>query len=241
MGEPLLQADGVRKIYQGARTSDGEQIFPGIMPGGEAGQGGWSTWITGTDPGRGSHFTLGFPALKNIVFENPDWDFRTFRFDRTQGFDSDVDFLDQKMGPIINNINPDLRTFQANGGKLIQYHGWADPDISPVNSINYYQSVVQFMDRDGHGLSETKNFYRLFMVPGMFHCQGGPGPNTFDALAALEQWKEKGAAPEKMVATHVSNGAVDRSRPLCPYPQEAQWKGSGSTDQADSFACALPK
>jgi feruloyl esterase len=90
-------------------------------------------------------------------------------------------------------------------------------------------------------LSETKNFYRLFMVPGMFHCQGGPGPNTFDALAALEQWKEKGAAPEKMVATHVSNGAVDRSRPLCPYPQEAQWKGSGSTDQADSFACALPK
>jgi len=235
------QVEAVRKIYQGARTSDGEQIFPGIMPGGEAGQGGWSTWITGTDPGRGSHFTLGFPALKNIVFENPDWDFRTFRMDRVQGFDSDVDFLDAKMGPIINNINPDLRAFQANGGKLIQYHGWADPDISPINSINYYQSVVQFMDRDGHGLSETKNFYRLFMVPGMFHCQGGPGPNTFDALAALEQWKEKGAAPEKMVATHVSNGAVDRSRPLCPYPQEAQWKGSGSTDQADSFACALPK
>ena len=97
------------------------------------------------------------------------------------------------------------------------------------------------MDRDGHGLSETKNFYRLFMVPGMFHCQGGPGPNTFDALAALEQWKEKGAAPEKMVATHATNGSVDRSRPLCPYPQEAQWKGSGSTDQAENFACALPK
>ena len=235
------QVEAIRKIYQGARTSDGEQIFPGIMPGGEAGQGGWSTWITGTDPGRGSHFTLGFPALKNIVFENPDWDFRTFRFDRTQGFDSDVDFLDQKMGPIINNVNPDLRVFQANGGKLIQYHGWADPDISPINSINYYQSVVQFMNRDGHGLSETQSFYRLFMVPGMFHCNGGPGPNTFDALAALEQWTERGSAPEKMIATHATNGAVDRTRPLCPYPQEAQWKGAGSTDQADNFACALPK
>ena len=145
------------------------------------------------------------------------------------------------MGPIINNINPDLRAFQANGGKLIQYHGWADPDISPINSINYYQSVVQFMDRDGRGLSETKGFYRLFMVPGMFHCNGGPGPNTFDALSALEQWKEKGAAPEQMVATHATNGAVDRTRPLCPYPQEAQWKGTGSTDQADNFACALPR
>ena len=110
------------------------------------------------------------------------------------------------MGPIINNINPDLHAFRANGGKLIQYHGWADPDISPLNSINYYQSVVQFLNRDGHGSSETKSFYRLFMVPGMFHCNGGPGPNTFDALGALEQWKEKGTAPDRIVASHVTNG-----------------------------------
>jgi len=134
-----------------------------------------------------------------------------------------------------------LRAFQANGGKLIQYHGWADPDISPLNSVNYYQNVVQFMDRNGRGLSETKNFYRLFMVPGMYHCNGGPGPNAFDPLSALEQWKEKGTAPDRMVASHATNGTVDRTRPLCPYPQEAQWKGSGSTDQADNFVCALPK
>jgi len=75
----------------------------------------------------------------------------------------------------------------------------------------------------------------------MYHCNGGPGPNTFDALSALEQWKEKGTAPDRMVASHASNGVVDRTRPLCPYPQEAQWKGSGSTDQADNFVCALPK
>ena len=233
--------EAVKKIYQGARTSDGEQIFPGIMPGSEAGQGGWSTWITGTDPGRGSHFTLGFPALKNIVFENPDWDFRTFRFDRTQGFDSDVDFMDAKMGPIINNINPDLRAFQANGGKLIQYHGWADPDISPINSINYYQSVVQFMDRDGPRSERDQEFLSPVHGARNVPLPRRPGPEYLRRANALEQWKEKGAAPEKMVATHVTNGNVDRSRPLCPYPQEAQWKGSGSTDQADNFVCALPK
>jgi feruloyl esterase len=233
-------AGGRGEKFIRGREPPKEKSFPASCPVAKLAR-GVEHLIAGTDPGRGSHFTLGFPALKNIVFENPDWDFRTFRFDRVQGIDSDVDFLDAKMGPIINNINPDLRAFQANGGKLIQYHGWADPDISPLNSINYYQSVVQFMDRGGHGLSETKDFYRLFMVPGMFHCNGGPGPNTFDTLGALEQWKEKGAAPDKMIATHATNGAVDRTRPLCPYPQEAQWKGSGSTDQADNFACALPK
>jgi feruloyl esterase len=79
------------------------------------------------------------------------------------------------------------------------------------------------------------------MVPGMFHCNGGPSPNTFDAIGALEQWQDKGAAPDRIVAAHLTNGAVDRTRPLCPYPQEAKWKGAGSTDQADNFACALPK
>jgi feruloyl esterase len=91
------------------------------------------------------------------------------------------------------------------------------------------------------GSRETKEFYRLFMVPGMQHCNGGPGPNTFDTVSALEQWVEKSVPPDKMVASHSTNGAVDRTRPLCPYPQEAQWKGSGSTDQAENFVCALPK
>ena len=166
----------MKKIYQGARTSDGEQIFPGIMPGGEAGQGGWSNWITGNDPGRGAHMTLGFPALKNIVFANPDWDFRTFRFDRVQGFDSDVDFLDATMGPIINNINPDLHAFRANGGKLIQYHGWADPDISPLNSINYYQSVVQFLNRDGHGRAKPRAFIACSWCPECFTATAARAP-----------------------------------------------------------------
>lgn len=225
------QVATVKKIYQGGHTSDGQQIFPGIMPGGEAGQGGWSTWITGTGPGRGSHSTLGMPFFRYIVFEDPNWDFRSFRFDRTPGFDSDVDFTDDKLGAIFNNMNPDLTAFRAHGGKLIQYHGWADPDISPLNSINYFESVNK-------KIGDTKSFYRLYMVPGMFHCNGGPGPNTFDTISALEQWVEHGKTPDRIVAT---GGAVkDRTRPLCPFPQEAKWRGSGSTDQEANFVCALP-
>ena len=228
------QVETAKKIYQGTRTESNGQIFPGIMPGSEAGQGGWGTWITGNAPGGGSHTTLGMPFMRNIAFEDPNWDFRAFRWERTQGIDSDVDFIDAKLGPILNNMNPDLKAFQARGGKLIQYHGWADPDISPLNSVNYFESVQKTM-------GDSKSFYRLFMVPGMYHCSGGPGPNTFDTVAALEQWAEQGKAPEQIVASHSTNNAVDRTRPLCPYPQEAQYKGTGSTDKAESFSCALPK
>jgi feruloyl esterase len=161
---------------------------------------------------------------------------------RADGFDSDVDYIDQTLGPIFNNMNPDLSAFRAHGGKLIQYHGYSDPDISPLNSINYYESVVQLENRGaGRGLAGTKGFYRLFMVPGMYHCRGGPGPDSFDSVKALEDWVERGAAPDRIVASHSTNGAVDRTRPLCPYPQEAQWKGSGSTDQAENFVCGPPR
>jgi feruloyl esterase len=227
------QVETVKKIYQGGRTSDGQQIFPGILPGGE-GPGGWPTWITGAAPGRGSHTSLGMPVFNYLVFNDPKWDFRTFRWDRTDDIDSDVELVDAALGPILNNINPDLAAFRSGGGKLIQYHGYSDPDISPLNSINYYQSVEQKM-------GDPRAFYRLFMVPGMFHCNGGPGPNVFDTVTALEQWVEQGKAPAQMVASHSTGGKVDRTRPLCPFPQEAQWKGSGSSDQAENFVCALPK
>ena len=111
----------------------------------------------------------------------------------------------------------------------------SDPDITPLNSINFYESVAK-------ATPGTDDFYRLFMVPGMHHCGGGPGPAKFDMVAALEQWVEHGKAPDRIVASHVTSaGAVDGTRPLCPYPQEAQWNGSGSTDDAQNFVCAVPK
>lgn len=222
------QVDAVKKLYQGP----GREIYPGLLPGGETGPGGWSNWITGPQQGASGHANLGLPFFKYVVFEDPNWDFRSFKFETARGFDNDVEFTDHKLASIFNATDPDLSAFRANGGKLIQYHGWSDPDITPLNSINYYQSAAK-------ATPNANDFYRLFMVPGMQHCGGGPGPTKFDMVAALEQWVEHGTAPDRILASHIAaNGAVDRTRPLCAYPQEAQWKGTGSTDQAENFVCA---
>jgi len=116
------------------------------------------------------------------------------------------------------------------------YHGWADQAIQPENSINYYESVVSRMS----GSQKTEEFLRLFMAPGMTHCQGGAGPNTFDALTSLEQWRENNIAPEKIIATHSTSNAIDNMRPLCPYPQVAIYRGSGNTTDASNFVCGNP-
>jgi feruloyl esterase len=234
------QVDAIKKLWTGLRLANGQQIYPGLMPGGEAGPGGWANWITGKEAGKSGHANLGFPALRYFLFEDPNWDFRTFRFDATDGFDSDVEYLDSKLGPLFNAVNPDLTAFKAKGGKMIQYHGWSDPDITPLNSINYYESVAKAQGGDIQGLKNTQEFYRLFMVPGMQHCSGGPGATTFDMLDSLDRWADKGIAPEKVIASKVTNGAVERTRPLCPYPQEARWNGAGSTDDAANFSCKLP-
>ena len=113
------------------------------------------------------------------------------------------------------------------------YTGWPDPVVPPQDTVAYYDAVVKTMG----GLDKTRDFYRFFLAPGMGHCSGGPGPNQFDMLTALEQWVEKGQAPDRIVATHSSNGKIDRARPLCLYPQVARWKGTGSIDEAANFAC----
>jgi feruloyl esterase len=176
-----------------------------------------------------------------MVFDDPNWDYKTFKFTATDGFDSDIDYTDAKLGALFNAVNPDLSAFKARGGKLIHYHGWSDPDITPLNSINYYESVTKAQGGDVHGLQNTLAFYRLFMVPGMQHCQGGPGATSFDMIQSLDAWADKGVAPAKVIASHVTNGVVNRTRPLCPYPQEAQWTGVGNTDDAANFVCAVPK
>lgn len=235
------QVAAVEKIWSGLRTPDGQVIYPGLVPGGEDGPGGWAGYVTGSAPGKGRHAGLGLPFFKYMVFDDPNWDYKTFRFTATGGFDSDIDYTDAKLGALFNAVNPDLSEFKARGGKLIHYHGWSDPDITPLNSINYYQSVTRAQGGDVHGLQNTLEFYRLFMVPGMWHCQGGPGATNFDMIEPLDQWADKGVAPVKVIASHLTKGVVERTRPLCPYPQEAQWTGQGSTDDAANFVCALPK
>ncbi len=235
------QVAAVQKIWSGLRTTEGQVIYPGLVPGGEAGPGGWASYITGDAPGKGGHARLGEPFFRFFVFDDPNWDYRTFKFNATDGFDSDIDYTDSKLAALFNAVNPDLSQFKARGGKLIHYHGWSDPDITPLNSINYDETVIAAQGGDVHGLRSTVEFYRLFMVPGMWHCRSGPGATDFDMIEPLDKWVEKGIAPDKVIASRITNGVVERTRPLCPYPQEAQWKGTGSTDDASNFVCALPK
>ncbi len=135
--------------------------------------------------------------------------------------------------------NPDLSAYKTRGGKLLIYHGWNDGGsggaISPLNSIAYYESVLARMG------PRQEQWLRLFMVPGMAHCGGGPGPNQFPAIAAMERWRESGVAPDKILAVRVnSNGRADMTRPLCPYPQIAAYNGVGSTNDAGNFTCKAP-
>jgi feruloyl esterase len=216
------QVNAVRQIYAPAKNPrSGEEIWPGLMRGSEL---GWAAQAGGPAPIR-----LATDFFKYLVFDNPNWDWRSFDFDR------DVATATAKVGAIVTTMNADLEAFRSRGGKLILYHGWNDQAIAPENTVKYYASVV-----DRFGRERADQFVRLFMAPGVAHCRGGSGPDTFDAVGALERWVENGTAPNSIIASRVVNGKVDRTRPLCSYPQVAMFKGSGSTDDAANFECRLP-
>jgi feruloyl esterase len=212
------QVEAVRKVYGGARNPrTGAQIYPGWAPGSEA---GWRTYITGArEPVRVDLF-------KGWAFHDPNWDMRTFDWDR------DVAYIDGHL-PMLNAMATDLGAFKRLGGKLLMYTGLADPVVPPGDTIAYYEAVVQAMG----GAGPTSEFFRFFAAPGMAHCGGGVGPNTFDTLGAIEAWVERGVAPEVLVASHSAADRVDRTRPLCAYPRKARYKGTGSIDEAANFAC----
>jgi feruloyl esterase len=168
--------------------------------------------------------------FKSIVFRDPAWDFRTF------DFDTDATATDENDLGSINATDPDLKAFVARGGKLLLYHGWSDPLIAPRSTIEYHAAVVAALG----GAVKARQSVRLFMVPGMDHCIGGDGTDSFDLLAVLEQWKERGTSPDRITASRLTGGVVDRTRPLCPYPEIASYTGKGSTDSAAAFACRVP-
>jgi len=212
----------VRKIYNGARNRrTGKLIYSGWVRGSEfldaSPIGSWSGYFVGKDEPARLEF------WRSWVFHDPAWDPRSFDFDQ------DLSFADRAL-PQIDSMDANLTPFKRRQGKLLMYYGWADPVVPPEEGIRYYESV----ERTTPG---ARDFARLFMVPGMGHCGGGPGPVAFDLLGTLDRWVSEGTAPDRIIASHSTDGKVDRTRPLCAWPQVAKWKGSGSTDDAARFEC----
>ena len=213
------QVETARLLYAPAVNPKTKREITGLFRGSELGWTdlGWSASARAT----------GLDQFRFLVFGDASWTIDRFDFDRDIARAEDAD------DDTINALDPNLKPFLDRGGKLIQYHGWSDPQISPGNSTQYFTRVAAALG----GADRLAKGYRLFMVPGMAHCGGGEGPNSFDMVDALENWVEHGRAPDRIVAKHVVNGAIERTRPLCPYPQVAVYSGAGSTNDAASFAC----
>jgi feruloyl esterase len=212
------QVESARAMYASPVNAATGRAITGLYPGSEM---GWATW-GGSEP-----FTTAMDHFRYLVYADPRWSLQQFRFDR------DAARAEKQDGGVINALNADLSRFFARGGRLLHYHGWSDPQISPGASPQYYEAVAARIADP----ARIRNSYRLFMVPGMAHCGGGDGASSFDMVSALERWVEAGEAPEEIIAQRQRNGAVDRTRRLCAWPHVARYAGSGDPALAANFRC----
>ena len=228
------QVETFRCIYQGATDpSTGEVIYPGPPLTSELDE----AQNIGSVPN--SQYTTFFA---NTVFQNPNYDFLSFKFPRDVDFSLNKVYGGETLEFIHHAESPDLRAFSSRGGKFIIWHGWSDPLPQPIDSIAYYEKVDQFYKQNSHGKDKTRveDFVRLFLLPNVGHCGGASagGPNNIDPLTALEQWVEHGVAPDQLIASGVHNGKA-RTRPICAYPKRAVYTGTGSIDDASNFVCKM--
>ncbi len=213
------QVESAKRMYQPVvHPSTHATVIPGLAPGAEL---GWNV-LASPRP-----LSFADEAFRYVVAKDPSWE--AARFNPAADFDA---AFRADAGDVLSSTDPDLRPFFARGGRLLLYHGWSDPQVTPYNTIDFFRKVVSIQGPGAVGSS-----VQLYMVPGMNHCNGGPGTDTFDPMAAVEQWARTSAAPARIEASHRTNGVADRTRPLCPFGEVARWNGTGSSDAASSFAC----
>jgi len=214
------QVETARKMYEPVKNPrTGRELGPGLARGSEL---TWGFMGNGPDP-----YAVALDQLKYVVFKDANWDWRTFDLAR----DGERYWAPENLP--MNATDPNMKPFFAHNGKLLMYQGFADSNVSPFQTIAYYQNVV---DNSG-GPDKASDNVRLFLAPGMGHCGGGDGPNEFDKIGALNRWVETNEAPQNLTASQRVEGKVTRTRPLCPFPQIAVYKGSGSVDDAANFSC----
>ena len=229
------QRAAIERIYA-PTTGGGGVIYPGQPFGGEGQPAGWQAWITGINTQLSTstqgqapslQFAFGTDFFKYFVFGRKDWDYSTYDLSRWR---EDT----RTTASILNADSPDLSAFKARGGKLILAHGWADPALNPLSTIAYYERVQA---RD----ARLRDYVRLFMMPGVLHCAGGPGPDSVDWFAPIAEWVERAQAPERVLAQKLGpDGGVLNAHPLCPYPLRAVYDGKGITTDAASYTCKAP-
>ena len=225
---PDAKKAALKAIYAPTVNKDGE-IYPGQPFGGEGQVAGWPAWFTGNSSAPASQnapsarFGFGTGIFKYLVFNDPQWDYTKYELNNLKKDTAQA-------AAYLNATDPNLDAFKAHGGKLILWHGWADPALTPLGSIQYHDQVYA---RDPN----AADYLRTFLLPGVLHCNGGDGPDNVDWPALIADWVEHGAAPSRIVARKVVKGETTRTRPLCAYPQEAEYSGSGNTDDEKSFVC----
>jgi feruloyl esterase len=222
------QTKGLQKVYGGVRNSKGALLYPGQPPGAEIAVNGRSGWMGSIGGDGGIGLVFGETFMRFLAFEpqrGKTWSWKQFNFD------TDPPQM-AAFAKVIDATNPDLSRLKSRGGKIIHYHGWADALVNPQMSVDYYESVLKKM-----GKRQTGQFYKLYMVPGMFHCAGGVGCDRADWFGPLVDWVEKGVVPNAIAGARAQQNATVMTRPHCPYPQTAKYKGSGGASLAENFTC----
>ena len=246
------QVEVVEKVVRGAVNSFGETLSPGLLlTGAEASAAswqGWADWLSGStappvdangkpDPAIDQSLSMVYNqgVLGYQLFQDPAWDWRSFDLDTQFG-------LTAALAGETNALDTNIMPAAARGAKIILSHGWTDAALNPLITVRYYEAVVA-----RYGQETTEGFMRLFMVPGMHHCSGGDNAtDRYDALGAMETWLDTGVAPDQIQASHVENGVVTRTRPLCAYPRVAKYRASAdaqatrSINDASNFFCTAP-